>query len=467
MIIRSEALKASLLAAETDNNPILAFFNRLFESSVTLSTTDGTATADGAPINATTGSTYDYWSAVPTTDQVSLQAVFGSAFTITFAGVAAHNLHTLGAAVVPEYVSTSRTNRIARSQDFSTGWVSTNMTLTAAAAVAPDGSTSMGSIIETAAASVGHLLTNSTSVSYTSGTSYVISAFVKRASGSRHFGFYIPSAIGGTAQAAAFNLSTGVATVELGTPTAGVELYADDVYRCWMKFTAGATVSSATAQFRMSDSGTQAFKSYTGDGTSGLYIWGAQIEAGAAVTPYIKTTTTSAASTWYMAGPWAVPADGDSIGWQLAGAASTTWRLRVINVDSSDTVAIGVAYIGTYMTVERRIYQGFAPVLTSTEVSLQSNVSAGGNLLGSSVVQQGSRISVAFSNLSESFVRGANWLAFQFRFNRGYGSFFAWRPAKYPEDIHYMWRDGGTLRPVNSGPQALMSAQIDARVYDG
>jgi hypothetical protein len=43
-------------------------------------------------------------------------------------------------------------------------------------------------------------------------------------------------------------------------------------------------------------------QSYTGDGTSGVYIWGAQLEVGSAVTPYIPTTTAAVSvfeSSWY------------------------------------------------------------------------------------------------------------------------------------------------------------------------
>jgi hypothetical protein len=61
-----------------------------------------------------------------------------------------------------------------------------------------------------------------------------------------------------------------------------------------MTLTAGSS-GSAGLQVRPAtgDSG----QSYTGDGTSGLFLWGAQIEAGAFPTSYIPTTGTAATRT--------------------------------------------------------------------------------------------------------------------------------------------------------------------------
>jgi hypothetical protein len=60
-------------------------------------------------------------------------------------------------------------------------------------------------------------------------------------------------------------------------------------YRCAVTFTATATTTGATRIGVMLNETTQ---SYTGDGTSGIYIWGAQLEQASTVGEYIPTTST-------------------------------------------------------------------------------------------------------------------------------------------------------------------------------
>lgn len=176
------------------------------------------------------------------------------------------------------------------------------------------------------------------------------------------------------------------------------------------------------------------------------------------------------ASTWTtVSGSMLTAAMGGiSDGFYFSGApARQYWRVVFNGVPALAQLSVAGIFIGNVLTVPDRFYQGFAPVITPTEVELQSNVSAGGNLLGSSVTKRGSRIGLNFDHLPQSFVRGARWMAFQRAFNDGNPAFLAWRPTKYGQDLHYIWRDGAVIRPSNSGPKDYMSAQVEARVFEG
>lgn len=173
--------------------------------------------------------------------------------------------------------------------------------------------------------------------------------------------------------------------------------------------------------------------------------------------------------TWVDAGAGLVtPSDNTPIAFRMvtSGNSARYWRFAFGGLTAGDLLSVGVAFIGTDLVIPRRFYQGFAPILTPTEVQLQSNVSVGNELLGSSVVGRGSALEVDVANVPPEFVRGLNWLAFQRHFNDGGGAFFAWRPAKYPVDINYIWRNGATIRPVNSGPRDLMSIRMEAQAHN-
>lgn len=143
------------------------------------------------------------------------------------------------------------------------------------------------------------------------------------------------------------------------------------------------------------------------------------------------------------------------------------WRFTFNSLPALGMMRVAGIFMGDVITSPQRLYQGFAPALTPTEVELQSNVSAGGNLLGSAVVKRGSRIAIALQHMPSATIRGAAWKAMQATFNDGGPMFAAWRPTSFPEDLHYIWRDGAVMRPDNSGPKDLMSVSIEARAYEG
>ena len=172
---------------------------------------------------------------------------------------------------------------------------------------------------------------------------------------------------------------------------------------------------------------------------------------------------------WSDAGAGAVtPTDNRPIAWRMetSGQDAAHWQLYITGLTSGDPVAVGVFLLGDDLVFPERFYRGFSPVLTPTDVRMQSNISEGGNFLGSSVASEASTLSVSVEHVPQAFIRGAEWTAFQRWFNEARPCFFGWRPADFPEDIHYVIRSGGAIRPVNSGPRSRMSFEFTARVHE-
>lgn len=70
----------------------------------------------------------------------------------------------------------------------------------------------------------------------------------------------------------------------------GITQYPNGWYRCYF----AANRSSITYIYsRISFGNAYPFAVYTGDGTSGIYVWGAQLETGRSPSPYFPTTTTT------------------------------------------------------------------------------------------------------------------------------------------------------------------------------
>jgi hypothetical protein len=78
-----------------------------------------------------------------------------------------------------------------------------------------------------------------------------------------------------------YNLSTGVASVAAGSPTVSMTSVGNGWWRCVWTATATATTTGSVQQ-RINT---------TGDGTSGLFIWGAQLSVGPNALDYTPTTT--------------------------------------------------------------------------------------------------------------------------------------------------------------------------------
>jgi hypothetical protein len=160
------------------------------------------------------------------------------------------------------------------------------------------------------------------------------------------------------------------------------------------------------------------------------------------------------------------PDDNQAIGLRFSAGSHRHWRLAFTDLQSTDVLSVGVIWLGNEIILPRRFYRGYRPPLTPTAVDLRTNVSEGAHLLGAAFQERGSTFSAEVSNLSDTFFRGPDWLAWQRHWNRGCASFWGWRPDKYG-DLFYAWRssNAAVVAPTNAGPRDLMSVTIEGRLY--
>lgn len=156
-------------------------------------------------------------------------------------------------------------NLFVRSQEFdNASWVKGNLTVTADATTAPDGTATADKLVEAATSSTHYVQQNVGTV----GLYEVLTVYAKPA-GRDWIGLNLS-----TANAAYFNVATGtVGTVTGAGAVATIEPAANGFYRCSLKGL--RQTSGYNAIFCCA---TDNAPSYAGDGTSGVYLWGAQLE---------------------------------------------------------------------------------------------------------------------------------------------------------------------------------------------
>lgn len=149
-------------------------------------------------------------------------------------------------------------------------WTKTSGAVTANSLLAPDGTWTADSFIETAASAqhyLGRLINAGTP-----GVALIVSVYAK-AIGSRYLQIYSQHA--GNVYAN-FDIQTGTLGTKASAVTSFIEPAANGFYRCYM-VVASLTTANANAGFVCATSTSHAFAAgYTGDGTSGLVLWGAE-----------------------------------------------------------------------------------------------------------------------------------------------------------------------------------------------
>jgi hypothetical protein len=188
-------------------------------------------------------------------------------------------------------IEEQRTNLITYSDDLTNVlWVKGDTTVTANATTSPDGTTNADKLVETATNTFHFALQNLPSAVTT--IAYTASVYVKAAERT-----WCVLALGGTAfnSVAWFNLSTGTVGTQTGSPSS---VTITDAGNGWWRLTITKTPASVgTANVAINVSTGDGVASYAGDGTSGIFIYGAQLEAGAFPTSYIPTVASQVTRT--------------------------------------------------------------------------------------------------------------------------------------------------------------------------
>lgn len=179
------------------------------------------------------------------------------------------------------------------SQEFENGyWSKVNSSVTANAGVAPDGTSTADKLIPSASNSGKGLYVHSGNTS----ANCTVSIFVKAV----EYGFatvsFLPSTGGGFRYAVTINLSTGAVTQEDGL-ISGYSNAVTSIGSGWYRFSITSVNTSANQTILVSGcpTGTPTISAgvpeFTGDGTSGILIWGAQLEQRPVLTAYTVTTS--------------------------------------------------------------------------------------------------------------------------------------------------------------------------------
>lgn len=186
-------------------------------------------------------------------------------------------------------IEESRTNLLLHSQNLTISiWSTTNASVAESHELAPDGLNQAFKLTENTVNGRHKLDQWITPSDLAASTNYAVSVFAKSA-GRTTFRLSAVDKSGGW-YTADFDLSAG--TVTTGAPPlfdTGIQSIGNGWYRCWMTF--NTSTGSPTDFWTVASLLSGGSDTYAGDSSSGIYLWGWQLEQGTNPTSYIPTGT--------------------------------------------------------------------------------------------------------------------------------------------------------------------------------
>lgn len=163
----------------------------------------------------------------------------------------------------------------------------------------------------------------------------------------------------------------------------------------------------------------------------------------------------SAPSTWVALTQPFVPANNRPLIVRFVRGAYSAIRLRIQSATADPSIA--VLYIGSILTLERKVYVGHTPAPLARRPNAVNAMSESGNFLGRIILSETNGSQVSMTNLTAAWVRAK--LDPFFLAAQEEPFFFAWRPHDYPGDVNFAWMSDMTP-PANQSPNGMMSASF-------
>jgi hypothetical protein len=377
--------------------------------------------------------------------------------------IAAHNLAGKTIRVQVGFGAT-RTNRLVASELFSgASWTATSATVTADATAAPDGPVTADKLVETAVA--GTHFINQAVTGRPTNTTHTFSCFVRAAERTRG---QIRMDSGSDAVIGAFDLVAGTiigSANGLGVVGAvSIVAWPGGWWRVSVSGVPNPTTTSYSCQINLRDAAGSA--SYTGDGTSGLFVWGGQFEQAAGASDYIPTLASPEASEFVDVAPWITPADNDTIA-IMANNAGVPWLTKDFRIVIGDGtgVTVGIIRAGVALQMERPFYGGHAPLNWNRTTEAEPQVTEGGQWVGQIVRRISQRATYDWSHLTQAWY-DANFEPFARSLpTRPFG--IIGNPARLgAADVGWCWT-GQDVSPQLMGIRDLVSVSLPVTGYAG
>lgn len=282
-------------------------------------------------------------------------------------------------------------------------WVKNNCSIAANAVNGPDGTLTADKLAEDSATNIHRV---QRAVAVAAGARVEWSVFVsaaERSKGRIQILSGITDSISGD-----FDLVAGTITpAAVGSSFADQETSIADLGGGWFRvMLAGRSVSTRTSLTpRVNPRNAAGSSSYTGDGVSGFYLWGARFSQGDAITSLIYTDAATVTSDFYAVSPWVALADASAVAIMTNDPDGLPWQTMKYQIEIPDGtgVEIGIIRAGEALQMPLPVLAGVRPIGLSRAVEARHAISETGQWLSVSIQRQAAPSQMDWDHLDDAW----------------------------------------------------------------